>query len=457
MTESKKTKPTSSQDRLWNYLKTHELWDTRVGEFLRAPHRTQAVVLWIAAVSVGLSAVAYAAVFKRTENWLHSVHEQYPYAPFILSPALFTAAWLLVKYLAPSASGSGIPQIMAANEMNYEGETRPVIDSLLSMKAAAVKILSSLLCLAGGGAIGREGPTLQISASIFHFFGRQLRRVYPNIDEQTFIIAGAAAGLASAFNTPLGGIVYAIEEMGSHHFHKVRTALLSAVIISGLMAQWMLGSYLYLGLPKIDPAGAEFVPAALLCGAISGLLGACFGWTLYELVRRRWQLKSTGKQLILTVCCGLIMASMIHFDNRAAGTGVEVITGFLFKGEPSSYALVALRYFGTTVSYLSGAAGGIFSPSLAVGASIGSCISTLIHSENQNLMVLLGMIGFLTGVTRTPFTSFILVIEMTDRHAAILPMMIAALIAQACASLISKKGFYELVRDRYLIRSQSHA
>ena len=107
-----------------------------------------------------------------------------------------------------------------------------------------------------------------------------------------------------------------------------------------------------------------------------------------------------------------------------------------------------VRFASTVVSYLSGAAAGIFAPSLAIGATLGSIVANWVDSPHANLMVLLGMIAFLTGVTRTPFTAFVLVLEMTDRHSAIFPMMLAAMAASSSAFLIDKRSFYEIMRQR---------
>jgi H+/Cl- antiporter ClcA len=423
----------------------------RAKSFIRDPDRVQALTLWSAAVVVGLAAVFYAKVFKLIDEFAKQTFTDHPYAVFVTTPLLFLAAWALVKWFSPEASGSGIPQIMAAHDMSYEeAGSEAFVARLLSMRTAGIKILSSLVCVAAGGAIGREGPTLQISASVFYFFAKRLKKYNLNVQMSTFIVAGAAAGLASAFNTPLGGIVYAIEELGSKHFHRMRTAILSAVIISGMMAQAILGSYLYLGLPAVEPGGFDVVPSALLVGAASGAFGTVFGLTLFWLMQKRWALTSTGALATVTLLCGLVMAALIHLDPRASGTGINVITDFLFNSAPGEWWLPLTRYAATTVSYISGCAGGIFSPSLAIGAALGGLVSDLLHSDHKNLLVLLGMIGFLTGVTRAPFTSFILVLEMSDRHVAILPMMIAALVAQGCSGLIHPHSFYERVRDRYI-------
>ncbi|PWU18569.1 MAG: chloride channel protein, partial [Bdellovibrio sp.] len=267
---------------------------------------------------------------------------------------------------------------------------------------------------------------------------------------------GAAAGLAAAFNTPLGGIVYAIEELGVTHFHRVRMALISAVIVSGVFAQWWLGSYLYLGYPVLTPITFSILPSAVLMGLISGFLGAAFGKVLARASQLRQNILNPQFFGIVSLVMGLVMAGLIQMDLRAHGAGVEVITGFLFRDEHASGYLVILRWVASTVSYLSGAAGGIFSPALAIGASLGSFLSTHIAPEYPHLMVLLGMIGFLTGVARTPFTSFILVLEMTDRHSAIFPMMMAALAAQSGALFIDDRSCYEYMKKRFVVHAPSH-
>jgi H+/Cl- antiporter ClcA len=343
---------------------------------------------------------------------------------------------------------------MAAIESERMSRREIFVARLLSLRTAAIKVLSSLTCLAGGGAIGREGPTLQISGAIFHFIGGKVRRFYPNSDEQTWVIAGAAAGLASAFNTPLGGIVYAIEELGAKHFHRIRTALLTAVIISGMVAQTFLGCYLYLGYPKLNPMTPSLWPLILLVGFVTGLFGGFFSKFLLWFTRKRKRVQSKWKLALWTVICGTATGAMIYLIPAAQGPGTEVVADILFKGETATFAISAARILGTSLAYLSGAAGGIFSPSLTIGACIGSKIAYIFGSDHVNLLAMLGMIGFLTGVTHTPFTSFILVIEMSDRHSAVFPMMVVAVVASGVAKSIQKLSFYESVRDDLFLANQ---
>lgn len=415
---------------------------------LKDQSNSQALTLWVAAFLTGFVAVEYARIFKFLESKVFWLNEQNPYYIFAVAPVCLTLAAWVVQRWAPQAGGSGIPQIMAANEMDYRSQSSAV-DKLLSLRVAFVKILSSLLAIGGGAAIGREGPTLQISACIFHFFGQRLRRYFPKVDSHTWIIAGAAAGLASAFNTPLGGIVYAIEEMGTLHFQKVKTSLFTSVIIAGLVSQWLLGPYLYLGFPVLTTISFQFLPYACVVGLLSGGLGALFGLLLAKAVHWKGKFKTLRSQLFIAILCGTAIAGIIWLNKDAIGSGAEVMGEMLFHGQSANPLLVVYRFLATGISYLSGAAGGIFSPSLAAGATFGSLLDQILVTGHKNLMILLGMIGFLTGVTRTPFTSFILVLEMTDRHSAIFPMMLCALIASGAARLVSAEGFYETMKHRF--------
>lgn len=413
------------------------------------PGNLQALGLWTAAVVTGLGAVAYASLFRRVEFLFEDLVLSSPLIAGIVTPFAFSLAWWLVFRFAPEAGGSGIPQVMAAIAPESQGRFR-FSDRLLGIKTVIVKVLSSLICLAGGGAIGREGPTLQVSAALFHLVGKRLERLTGFYDRQLWAIAGASAGLASAFNTPLGGIVYAIEELSVVHFHRIRTALFSAVIVSGIVAQTILGPYLYLGYPKLHSIDMKVWPWVFLTGAIAGILGAVFSRSLIAMVKLRKEIRQTWRMAIFALLCGCAAALLTYFSRDAAGPGTKLITRILFEEEAASFQITLTRMLATGFAYLSGAAGGVFSPSLTIGACIGSKIAYLVGSPNTNLLAMLGMIGFLTGLTHTPFTSFILVLEMSDRHAAIFPMMIAAVVSHGTAKLIQKNSFYEILRDDIL-------
>ncbi|MEP6948588.1 MAG: chloride channel protein, partial [Ginsengibacter sp.] len=210
----------------------------------------QALPFWIASLISGLIAVFYSRIFALLENQTFSIIHYHSWQIFILTPVCFLVAWWLVAKFAPYAGGSGIPQVMAAIELANPREDRKVT-KLLSIKVFIVKIFSSFLMILGGGLVGKEGPTIQLAGTVFRKINEWLPSWWPKISRRNMIMTGAAAGLAAAFNTPLGGIVFAVEELSKTHISYFKTALFTAVIIAGLTAQGILGPYLYLGYPNV--------------------------------------------------------------------------------------------------------------------------------------------------------------------------------------------------------------
>lgn len=414
-----------------------------------------AVPFVLAAALVGLLAVAYAKLFLLAENWIRNLYSVKPLWAFVGSPLAFLAGWWLVSKFAPAAGGSGIPQLMAAAEM-AEGKEHDRVHALMGLRILVVKVLSSTACLLGGGAIGREGPTLQLAGSTFYLTHRLLKkkmaRYLPVPSLQSMIIAGGAAGLSAAFNTPLGGIVYAIEELAKVHLSYFRTSLIQAVIVSGLVSQLILGPYLYLGYPNVERAEVSQLPWIIILSAVIGIAGGLTGKALYAVSQWRSSSGSKTRQALIAAGMGLAFATLIYFFGTVGvGTGKDVLMDLLFTTHRTAdWTWPVSRFIGNFLSYGSGSAGGIFAPALTTGATLGSLFSSFLPQFDPHLLVLMGMTAFLTGVTRTPFTSFVLVLEMTDRHAVIFTMMVGAMSANAAAHLIESLSLYEKIKENYL-------
>ena len=159
---------------------------------------------------------------------------------------------------------------MAAIELATPQDNHKV-KKLLSIRVIIIKILSSFFMILGGGVVGREGPTIQIAGSVFRKINQILPDWWPKVSKRNMIMTGAAAGLAAAFNTPLGGIVFAIEELTKTHISYFRTALFTAVIIAGLTAQALFGPYLYLGYPVIKGLSVYIFLGVILVAMLAGL------------------------------------------------------------------------------------------------------------------------------------------------------------------------------------------
>ncbi|MBN9386243.1 MAG: chloride channel protein [Chitinophagaceae bacterium] len=413
----------------------------------------QAIPFWIASLVTGLVAVAYTRLFALAEKGTAYIIHTHVWLFFIITPLCFLVAWWLVRRWAPYSRGSGIPQVMAAIELATP-KYNDRVKKLLSLRVLFIKILSSLIMAFGGGVIGREGPTIQVAGSVFRKINEWLPAWWPRISKRNMIMTGAAAGLAAAFNTPLGGIVFAVEELTRTHISYFKTALFTAVIIAGLTAQALLGPYLYLGYPDVSHLSGYIFLCVLLVAIPAGLSGSLMSRWMLKIFRWKDGFRVTRQHVLYIIGCALLIASLAFFvDVRVLGSGKELMTTALFTQDKyNSWYMPLLRIAGSIFSFTTGASGGVFAPALSAGASIGATFSGWLHlsAADTNLLVLAGMVAFLTGVTRTPFTSAILVLEMTDRHNVIFHLMLAGMMASLVAMLVDKHSFYDHLKYQYM-------
>jgi H+/Cl- antiporter ClcA len=413
----------------------------------------QAIPFWVASIVTGLIAVFYTKLFYLAEAVTHFIVSYNQYLLFIITPICFLCAWWIVRRFASYARGSGIPQVTASVELAGTSE-EPKIKKLLSLRIIFIKIVSSLLMVLGGGVVGREGPTIQIAGSVFKKISDWLPDWWPKISKANMIMAGAGAGLAAAFNTPLGGIVFTVEELTKTHISSFKTVLFSAVIIAGLTAQTFLGPYLYLGYPRVNDLSGWIFFAVILVAIAAGLSGSMMGKIILKMLKWKSGFQSRSKYIIYIIVCALLLISLSVFvSDKTLGSGKEIMSGVLFTHEKYlPWYVPLLRIGGSILSFTTGAAGGIFAPALAAGASIGSGIAGLFQMSeaNSNLLILAGMVGLLTGITRTPFTSAILVLEMTDRHSVIFHLMLAGMVAGLVSYSVDRHSFYDRLKMQYI-------
>lgn len=413
----------------------------------------RSVPVWIASLIAGAVAVAYARLFSDAESMGARLFLYQPLWMFVVTPTCFVVAWFLVARYAPLARGSGIPQISAALDFAntpYEH----AIQKLLSFRILLVKILSSTILALGGGAVGREGPTIQISAAIFRLVGLWTPVRWPAYTERVLILTGSAAGLAAAFNTPLGGIVFAIEELSRLHFNAFRTTLLSAVIVSGLTAQTFLGPYLFLGYPRVGGAGLMLALSVIVVAAVTGIVGAYFSRIVFSIIQQVRKIRAMKWQFSVALLLGLLLATVAYMHSmKVMGSGKDILSSLLFGATSDTSAdTAAMRMLGPLISFISGGAGGIFAPALSAGATIGAFVSTYVAATPSqfNILILAGMVSFLTALTRSPFTSTVLVLEMTDRHSVIFFLMLAGLVSYSGAWLVSRQSLYDRLKALYM-------
>ncbi len=406
------------------------------------------VAIWGGAVVVSLAAIAFAELADAASSAFVHATARHAWLALILSPAgLILSVWL-TRRVFPGAQGSGIPQVIAAMHIDDPA----VVARVLSLRIAAGKVLLTLLGLASGASIGREGPTVQVGASIMQALGTRLR--LPRAEAQrALVLAGGAAGVSAAFNTPLAGVVFAIEEL-SHSF-EARTSgtVLTAVIISGIATLSLVGNYAYFG-----TTGAQFDLgsawlAVLVCGVVGGGLGGGFSAALVGFANGRtgWiGQRFARRPLLFAGCCGLAIATLgLLTDGATYGTGYEQARAMVEGRSDLPAVFFLAKFMATTISYLSGIPGGIFAPSLAVGAGIGETLSHIVTGPT-GAIVLLGMVGYFSGVVQAPITAAVIVLEMTENQRMTIPLMATSLLAYGVSRLVCRRPLYGALARRFL-------
>lgn len=412
----------------------------------------QSIPFWVAAFITGIVAVVYSKLFAGAEHFAASMAHGHKLIFFAVSPILFLAAYFLVLRFAPYARGSGIPQVISALELANPKENHKV-GKLLGLKVIVVKIASSLLAAMGGAAIGREGPTIQIAGSIFRKVNQWIPASWPKVSRRNMIMTGASAGLAAAFNTPLGGIVFAVEELTQTHISYYRTAIFASVIIAGLTAQSFLGPYLYLGYPDVSHLSHFVLIGVVLVALATGVLGSLMCKVILYIMNWKKRFSPLQHITFVVVCSLLLLLISFSVSLEMLGSGKEVMNTMLFSADKHvAWYMPLLRIAGPLLSFTTGVAGGVFAPALSAGATVGAQMAGWFHLSptDTNLIILSGMVGFLTGVTRTPFTSAILVLEMTDRHNVIFHLMLAGIVASLISLLVDRRSFYEHLKIQFL-------
>ncbi len=397
------------------------------------------LVFWCGALAIGLVSVGFARLADLAQKGFAGLTASGQWAfllPLALCPLGFMASAFLAARLFPNSQGSGIPQAIAARHLR-EAEDR---SRLLSLRIAAGKIALTVLGLFCGASIGREGPTVQVGASIM----LAVARFSGMAQARGLILAGSAAGIAAAFNTPLAGIVFAIEEMSRTYQSRANGLVLTAVILSGLAALGLAGSYNYFGEASVSPAGLKDWGLVLVCGIGGGALGAAFsGLALHfgQRIRRWAQPQPLPRMVALAGICGLAVAAIgIAFGGATFGTGYDQARGAV-EGHALPLLFFAGKLAASFLSMLSGIPGGIFAPSLAVGAGFGSTVGSLMGTGIA-LAAILGMTGYFSGVVQAPMTAFVIILEMTGDHQAVIPIMAVAMLGYITSRILSREPLY---------------
>jgi chloride channel protein, CIC family len=414
------------------------------------------LLFWSGAVAVALIAIVIAVACEKANTLFHKLVALSPYLPLLVTPLGLVLIFFLTRKFFPGSQGSGIPQTIASLELK---EGRTVREKLLSMRVAGGKILLTILGVLCGASIGREGPSVQIGAAIMHNLGNLAR--FPRHDlEKGLILAGGAAGVAAAFNTPLAGIVFAIEEMSRSFEKHISATILLTVIIAGITSLAIIGDYSYFGHTSDSLAFGKGWLIVIICGVAGGFLGGAFSRMLIDLSTGSVRYVGTWmreKPIHFAAGCGFVLALIgLASGDTTYGSGYSEAKSLLDGNAtlPGSYGL--LKMAATVVSYISGIPGGIMAPTLSAGAGFGANIAHIFTSVPSGAVIIIGMVAYFAGVNQAPITAFVIVMEMIDNHEMVLPLMAASFIANACSRLVCPSPLYHTMAMNFIQHHAAH-
>ncbi len=394
------------------------------------------------AVLIGLVALAFAAAADRAGEAFAALATRWWWAPLIVTPAGFAAiAWLTAR-LAPAARGSGIPQVMAATH-----DPDRAMTGLVSLRTVSVKLVLTIGTLLVGASTGREGPTVQVAASIMGYAHRLLAVPL----RASVFIAGGAAGVAGAFNTPLAGVAFAIEELAAAYEQRMTLLVMTAVLIAGMVSLGLSGDYVYFGVMRQTLSVRETLLAAPVAGIAGGLAGALFSRLVIGAGRVRWAPLAAIKRqpAVFAGILGLFVAAIGVATGLTWGTGYGAARGIITGAEVPVW-FGAAKFASTLATAVSGMPGGIFAPSLSVGAGLGAMLRELFPAYPPGAVVLLGMVAYFTGVVRAPLTAVIIIAETTASRGLMMPLLASALIADGVAQVACKERLYHALAKGFL-------
>ena len=416
------------------------------------------------AALVGVCAGATALLFRaaltgmdalRNEviTWSHRM----PMGGWIV-PVMFTLlgtglSVAMTRRYAPEASGSGIPHLEAVLHRFRKLEWKRVLP---------VKFLGGILAIGGGLALGREGPTVQMGGAVGDAISQWI--IVSPRERRTLIAAGAGAGLAAAFNAPLSGLVFVLEEVRRDFQPIVFGAAFVAAAVADIVARIGSGQFPVFAIPNYPIPPLTALPIFAFLGIVAGGLGVVFNRSLMSTIETYARVPPRYAVAAAAITGGAV-GLVGWFSSLSIGSGHALVESAL-RGDLLLSAIplfFVVRFVLTNASYGTGAPGGIFAPLLVLGALIGLAIGQVAHNMMPNVVPLpgvfavVGMAAYFTAIVRAPLTGIMLIVEMTGNYSQMLPLLVSCFCAYAVAEFLKDLPIYEALLERDLKRGSQEA
>lgn len=426
-------------------------------------------LIFILAAVVGTFTGLIGSLFQLSLNFILNWHENFSkysleipyylkYFLLFIIPALMGAiSFYLVRKYAPETSGSGIPEVEGALM-----DLRPI----RWKRVLPVKFVGGLAALGSGMILGREGPTVQIGANLGKMVSDTCK-LENKESQHTLISAGAGAGITTAFNAPLGGILFVIEEMRAE-FSYTKSSILAVFIgcISACLTYQLIinsAPILTISTPNSVPLNSLWL--FIILGFVLGIIGSCSNFLILK--TRSFLAFFYNKNKFNFIITGAVLAGtfglLFSFRSELAGDGFNVIPKVVegLYGFYPLFLILIFRFFATIISFGSGAPGGIFSPTMALGAIIGVLFGFIIqdffpnYDINLATFTILAMAGLFAATIRAPLTGIVIVMEMTNAYMLILPLILTCAAATFMAQTLGSSPLYSAILENTLKNQKS--
>ena len=418
--------------------------------------------LLVVAIAIGVGGAGFAVLFRWLITFFTVVftgHEDYAASPGAANPHVSgLGPWFvvmtpvlagllygpLVHLFAREARGHGVPEVMYA-VARHGGRIAPQV--------AAVKALASALCIGSGGSVGREGPIVQIGSALGSTFGRMAK--VPAERMKLFVACGAAAGIAATFNAPLAGVFFALELILGSFSTSAFGLVVIAAVTSAAIGRAAFGDDSFLQLPSFMVHSPWEYGLYALLGVLGGLVGVGFTRILYlieDICDWAWR----GPEWLRPAVGGIVLGLLLLLLPQMYGVGYPVLGNAVSGRYAVGFLLVLLvgKIVATSLTIGIGGSGGVFAPSLFVGAMLGSAFGVIVDAWLPTIAGpagaygLIGMGAVFAGAARAPITAVIILFELTGEYSIILPMMAAIVVATAVSHAISHDSIYTLKLSR---------
>ncbi|MGI6711751.1 MAG: ClC family H(+)/Cl(-) exchange transporter [Bacillota bacterium] len=409
----------------------------------------------IVGIFAGLIVIFYRIFLEHAENIRNQIY--YLISNSSVMIFLFFLALIFVAYILgyivqtePLVGGSGIPQIKGQLAGHLFISWKKVI---------WWKFVGGVLAIGAGLSLGREGPSVQLGGAVGHGLGRLLGR--SRVENKYLITCGAGAGLSAAFNAPLAGVIFALEELHKSFFPVVLASAMTASLAANFLSQYFFGQQPVFSFPSLPALPLKYYGLLILLGIILGVLGLCFQ---VALLRTQQLYKDYIKPAKYRPLIPVIIAGVLGFflpDVLGGGHSLVIKLGNSTIPLLTLLILCVAKFALTMVSYGSGVPGGIFLPLLVIGALIGNIVGLIMANlsflpqEFVGNLIVFAMAGYFTAIVKAPITGTVLITEMTGSFSNLFPVSIVCLSAYLITELFRLKPIYDALLEKILVQNRT--